>query len=99
MYQEGHIEIDFKKKQAVMTLQKAKAPPPPLNEEENRPKGKARPPSLNEEESRDLTWKFADSVGNAAKAERAQKAAQDAKFKAPPSVLQIRRNKDHRTLD
>jgi hypothetical protein len=88
MYQEGHIEIDFKTKQAVMTLQKVKAPPPTLDENEDKPKGKAPPPSLNEEESRNLTWKFADSVGNAAKAERAQKAEHETKFKAAPPALQ-----------
>jgi hypothetical protein len=50
--------------------------------------GKAPPPTLNEEERRELTWKFAESVGNAAKAERAQKAQQEAKFKAAPPALQ-----------
>jgi hypothetical protein len=41
MYQEGHIEIDFRTKQAVMTLQKVKAPPPTLDESTEKPKGKA----------------------------------------------------------
>jgi len=59
-----------------------------LNEGEDKPKGKAPPPPLSDEESRNLTWKFAESVGNAAKAERAQKAQQEAKFKAAPPALQ-----------
>ena len=59
-----------------MTLQKAET------------KAKAPPPTLDEDESRRLTWKLADNIGNAAKAERAMKAAQEAKFKAPPPALQ-----------
>ena len=76
MYQEGHIEIDFNKKQAVMALQKAKAPPPPLDEDEQRT----------------LVGRLADNIGNAAKAERAQKAAQEAKFKE--MVKQLRNQFD-----
>jgi hypothetical protein len=59
-----------------------------LNEGEDKPKGKAPPSTLSEEERRNLTWKFAESVGNAAKAERARKAEQEAKFKAAPPALQ-----------
>jgi hypothetical protein len=77
LYQEGHISIDFNTKQAVMTLQKVE------------PKAKA--PPLNENESRDLTWKVADNSGNLAKAERAAKAAQEAKYQAAQPVLQNQR--------
>jgi hypothetical protein len=63
------------------------------------PKAKAPPPPLNEDESRELTWKLADSIGNAAKAERAQKAAQEAKFKAPPPVSQKQKEQGPPNLD
>ena len=75
MYQKGHISIDFKAKQAVMTLQNAE------------PKAKAPPPPLDEDESRRITWNLVDNISNAAKAERAAKAAREAQFKAPPQVL------------
>ena len=65
-----------------MTLPKAKAPPPPLDEDEQRR----------------LIRNLATNIGNAAKAERAQKAAQEAKFKAPPPVLQNQREQGPQNL-
>jgi hypothetical protein len=51
------------------------------------PKAKAPSPTLGEDESRRMRLKVADNIGQAAKAERAAKAAREAQFKAPPQVL------------